>query len=256
MKQYPQIGIAILSMISMNTVMAQSNAPSTFESTATIENTCQIEAQDINFGNVSLPLSTQGANSNMTVLCSNNAPYEIELSYGGVYGAGTQSKTYSIKYKNMASHYGEYHVYDSEGVKVNGYLSCYQSDSQPYIRASPEIIAALNLKGDPKIILKQSDNPGICSGRSIVSNSVTVGSPAYAYGVMNGVSKGDALAYKITTPGDISKVWNKANNSYKGTGTGDKQVIGMNAQIIPINSSSLYLAQDSYRDVVTAIINY
>lgn len=73
---------------------------------------------------------------------------------------------------------------------------------------------------------------------------------------MTGALKGDILAYKITIPGDITKVWNTGNNAYTSTGTGAEQVIDINAQIVPAKSSSNYLAQDSYLDTVTAVIAY
>lgn len=99
-----------------------------------------------------------------------------------------------------------------------------------------------------------------CNGLDL--NKVTLGtkgvsgSVAYDYGVMAGMAKGDNLAYKITIPGDITQVWNTGNNSYKANATGEFETIEINAQIVPDKSSSMYMAQDSYTDTVTAIIAY
>lgn len=246
------------------------NTNKDFKTTAKIEKFCKIEAEDINFGVVSLPLSSQGTSSYMQVLCSKSTAYSINLSYGGDYGKGgenyavfTTKQTYSSAVNGIRS--SEYKLYKN-GVPVSG-----TSTVDDFICDGRGGSLGLYITSKPAATLFglstgwQRDTKGICATDSKGNASGYVntsyitslgGLPSYAYGVMNGAMKGDKLAYKITVPGDASKVWNQGQNTYANVGNGELQQFEMNAQIVPDKSSSKYVAQDSYLDTVVATLTY
>lgn len=82
-------------ILGSSTAFAAENKAADFQASAQIENTCLIEADNVNFGQVYAPLTQQGTKSEMRVLCSKNTSYTIDLAYGGVYGEGSAT---SIKY--------------------------------------------------------------------------------------------------------------------------------------------------------------
>lgn len=215
------------------------------KSTAKIENTCIIVADNVNFGQVYAPLTTQGTQSEMRVLCSKDVPFTIALAYGGKYGTGSDN-SYKFTLEGHGDSGSSYRLFTATGTYI-GIISCWNNDDIEYrTEAVAKVFGQTNKN-------RQLDSLDLCN-RSVLRSS-TYGT-AYSYGVMNGAMKGNVLAYKITVPGDITKVWNSGNNSYTSKGTGLEQSITYNAQIVPGNSSSLYPAQDMYSDTVTAVISY
>lgn len=71
-----------------------------------------------------------------------------------------------------------------------------------------------------------------------------------------GATKGDVLGYKITLPNDSTKIWIKGMNEYSAKGTGSLQKFTVNAQILPEDSSSKYVAEDIYVYTLTAEVSY
>lgn len=225
-------------------------ANTNLQTSAKIENTCFISAENINFGQVSSPLSTQGTSSDMRVLCTTNASYVIDLAYGG--------KTSSSQYRIEKEQYRpqgngpEYNVFNSNNEFI-GIIACGNpSIYKGWVAFNTQAIA--DLYNVPLAGIQQNwrpDKTGICNHENLTPNQ-----PFLNIGIMTGLSKGDKLAYKVTLPGDSSKTWSKGQNSYKSTGTGEEQTIRMNANIVPNSSSSLYLAQDNYLDTIIAEISY
>lgn len=231
-----------------------------FIASANIQSFCKINTQDINFGVINSPLTSQNSSSEMNVLCSNKTPYEIDLSYGGEYAeykpssVRINSKDYSlISIKTSEATFAENGV----SMEKNSYS----------FRCSPTLGILFSKKYEPifqglgyNIVYTGnwvSDSKGICNADKISTGFLNKFSgTGYDYGVMNGSIKGDALAYRVTIPGDINKVWQKGNNSYKNIGTGENQSIYFNVSLVPDKSTSKYLAQDIYLDTVTATISY
>lgn len=120
MKQLNKITLAVL-MIGINTAFAQNNVNKNFETSAKIESFCQINAANINFGVVSLPLTAQSANSQMNVLCSNNTPYKVDLEYGGNYVGKSSTGTSGIDGVTVSMAYKRTDAYEaSSGYKSSG----------------------------------------------------------------------------------------------------------------------------------------
>ena len=93
-------------------------------------------------------------------------------------------------------------------------------------------------------------------GSPYCAPSITTTTTTYAYGKMIGVAKGDNVAYSIAVPGNSSQVWNSGENSYSTTGTGANQIIPLNAQLVPSQTTNSYPTPDIYMDTVTATVNF
>lgn len=252
---------------------------------------CLINANDINFGVVSLPLSQQSSSSEMKIRCSNKVAYKVDLTYGGKYFTPG-----SVNTDGIVSYKQSYHVENEAGVRY-GYrlfkndnpLSMGDVITQDGLTTALNLGFTVNELGDMnygdiycnstlpgKIGYRTSeaatllnlepnkkntwitDSSGFCSGGRI-NKSVFVskfGNVNLEIGLMKGAVKGDRLAYKITLPSDSSKVWSKGVNAYNATGTGVEQNVIINSIILPASSSSLYVSQDVYLDNVTAEISY
>lgn len=258
----------IISLLSISLLGLANASEQTGElkSTATMNATCSISTASINFGVVATPLMMQTANSDMIVKCSNSSAYTINLAYGGIYGTGSTSD-YSFRYRSTVNENGNmYSVITSTGSEL-GYINCGTSG---HVAFNSSVVA--NYFGYPSsnTNIWVKDNTHICStdgtlkgttpngwvGAYNATGTQPIGGSGYEYGIMNGVSRGDKLAYSISVPTDSNKVWNTGSNSYKATGNGDIQTIPMNAKIVPDKSGSKYPAPDMYSDTVTAIISY
>lgn len=200
------------------------------KATATLAASCRINAQSISFGALALPLTAQSATSNLSVLCSKQAAYKIDMAFG-----------LSSNYWRITSSGGAYvnqtwtaqtTLYDSTGKAIN-------SSSFSYPQSSNGIVDSL-LPTKMNCVVTAD---GLCHAQTgTSSNGVMIGSK-------------DSVAYTILIPGDDSKVWSIGKNSYLGTGTGDNQSITVKAQIVP-SGSAAFPAPDMYTDTVTTTITY
>ena len=219
------------------------------KSSATMQATCSISVNPIGFGAVATPLLSQTAQSEMSVKCSNTSAYTIDLAYGGIYGTGSSPINYNVTIQKTYSNFTSYNISNTDG--IYGGLSCHASGEVVFNNMNTAKAYGSNIA---EVWVR--DTFGACNGQYIKSNTLTVAGSGYSHGVMNGISKGDSLAYSIALPSDANKVWNKGNNAYSSTGNGDNQTIALNAKIVPDKSSSKYLAPDMYLDTVTAVISY
>lgn len=226
---------------------------SNFKASAKIEKVCSISVGDINFGVVNSPLTEQNASSEMKVLCSNEALYTIDLRYGVT--SGNTSSNFKVElhsyYDSSSSGYMT-NYYKVNGKFEGGALYC-KKDGTLWFSANQQIID-LNLKDLRTNEAKVCNSDGtinIKNTENLFNNNVNLD-----YGTMNGVSSKDLMAYKFTLPNDSSKVWKLNYNSFNSIGNGEMQTIIINAKILPENSSSKYLAQDTYIDSVIAEISY
>ena len=200
------------------------------KATAQLTATCSINSNNVGFGQLILPLTAQSASSNMNIFCSKNAPYTIGLAYGGIYGTSQNvSATYRLTGSNTVTQGPT-----GPALYANCYYTATSSDGQT---STTSTTAAT-----------QSQCPA--------TNGNHTFSVSYGYGKIIGVTKGDSVAYSIFVPGSSSTVWNTGQGSYSSTGTGSNQIVPINAQIIPGQSSSAYPTPDVYMDTVTATINF
>jgi spore coat protein U-like protein len=241
---YSNLFILSASMYVASDSYAQATHTSTanVKSTATLAATCTIASQNINFGQIVLPVNAQSATSTMTVQCTKGSSYTIGLAYGGVYGKGTAGGNYYV--------YTNYGVQTHSGVNYTYYYYNEYNSSGTYLTQYTAVV------GCPQ--------SGACSGSSTppgttynsTTKSYVTGSTPYAYGLLNGSSKGDSIGYSIQVPNNPSEVWNAGEYSYTSTGTGINQSIPIVATLSPSHTANSYPAADTYLDTIVATINY
>lgn len=236
------IPVLILSGFMISSAQAGTGIASP-KATATISSSCTIAAQNLNFGNLVLPLSAQNASTNMSVLCSNKAGYTIGLAYGGVYGTSTGNGDY-------------WEVVGCSTNHVAGITppACGNYDTWWYeYNAAGSVIASEQLNWSTNTA--PTGVTGYNGATQKVGGVFPLGT-TYGYGEMIGVAKGDQVAYFIQVPGNASQVWNTGNYNYAATGTGATQNIPVVGTIVPGHSSGTYPTPDYYLDTVTATINF
>jgi spore coat protein U-like protein len=227
--------LAVLAMGSSTSAHAASTS-ATQQATATVSSSCTISAQNLNFGNLVLPLSAQSASTSMSVLCSKNHAYTIALAYGGVYGQGSANgNSWTVTGSN-----GSYNIYYYQnGNFVTGITgrTCDQvlSWSQAAVGSTNDVAQ---------------------TGWTCGSTGSFAVTSAYGYGKMIGVAKGDNVAYSIQVPNQPSQIWNAGESSYSATGTGATQTIPVVGTIVPSQSGSSYPTPDMYMDTVTATVGF
>jgi spore coat protein U-like protein len=191
------------------------------KTSATLAAVCTIAAQNVNFGQISLPVSAQTATSNMTVECTKGSPYTIGLTYGGIYGGQGAGDYWTVTGNNGTSNI--WTEYNSSGQKIGSYVSQYAPPNSSY------------------------------SGKGSTWN---VNATYYGYGKLIGTVSGDNVAYSIQVPNNPTQVWNAGNYNYTSTGTGANQTIPVVATINSTQTTNTYPTADTYLDVVTATITY
>jgi spore coat protein U-like protein len=226
----------VLSIACIPCARATGSSTANPQATATIASVCTINAQNLSFGNLVLPLSAQSASSNMSVLCSNKASYTVALAYGGIYGQG--SNTSGDYWVYNGGH--QYREYNSSGTVV-GIVTCNNNTA--------------TLVYSPTITTCASGVPTGWSGAYNASGNQYIGA-AYTYGEMTGVVNGDHIGYFIQVPNNPGQVWNAGNYSYSATGIGSIQTIPVVGTLVPAQSSGSYPTPDMYMDTVTATVNF
>lgn len=201
------------------------------QATATVSSSCTIQAQNLSFGNLVLPVASQSASSTMTVLCSKNAPYTVALAYGGVHGSGTGG-TGGTQNLVLTGSPGTYNGQGQEVSRTCNYVS--SSDTGTIVTTT------------------QAPSPSF-----LCNMNYTYTAPAgYSYGKLIGVINGDSIGYSIANPSNPAQVWNAGQSDYAGTGTGISQSIPVTGTLLPSQSSSPYPSPDSYMDTVTATVSF
>lgn len=210
------------------------------KATATLASVCTISSQNVSFGQISLPISTQSASSNITIQCTKGSSYTVGLAYGGIYGTGVTANWILVgtNGKILALNTATDTVTTLTSVP-SGYVlthasaDCYNSFGEP---------AAADM------------GPYNCAGYQSSGSQYIMSS--YGYGKMIGAAKGDAIGYSIQVPNKPSEVWNTGNYTYTSTGTGASQTIPVVATIAPSQTANSYPIADTYFDTVTATIQY
>lgn len=249
------IGLLISLMVILIAVPAYSQNTLTVntKASATLSAMCTISAQNVNFGQISLPISTQSANASMSILCSKNHPYTIGLTYGGIYGAGISGNYWKV-------------------ISSSGCISSTNPSSLSYNPLNPNGAAGTyswleyNTSGQVLTGTCTGSPPGN-SGTYVATLGYTATSPSglyynpsnttvYTYGKIIGAAFGDSIAYSIQIPNNSSEVWNTSNYSYSSTGTGSTQTIPIVITLVPSQTANKYPTADSYLDTVIATVSY
>lgn len=187
------------------------------KATASLSATCTISAQNVNFGPLNVQTSSAGvtASSSMSLFCSKAASYTISL--------GGSTANYTIDGNLMGVQYACPN--NCSGIPYNYHYY--------YIYSGPT---------------DYTQNPNNYVSRVLYYNGTYVNNLS----AIKGAASGDLIQYKITIPGDDTKIWNRGNYSYTDKGTGTTQTIPVKATL----TTNAYPTPDSYYDIVTAIVTF
>jgi spore coat protein U-like protein len=221
--------VSSLTVLTSMTSFAQTTHSTTAnaKATATLSAVCTIGSQNVNFGQIALPIGAQSSTSSMSVTCTKGSSYTIGLAYGGIYGTGASGNYWTLQ----------------------SYMNGSGQFCQPF-----KVILEYNSAGS---VIGSGCSNSMPTGTTYDSSTgrYNVGT-TYGYGVMNGAAKGDSIAYFIQVPNNPSQVWNTGNYTYTSTGTGAAQSIPVVATLKPSNTPNTYPTADTYLDTVTATVNY
>lgn len=259
----------IISLISLLTcgIVSAFNQTNDLKSTANIESVCNLTVNNINFGLISLPLTSQIQNSEMNIKCNNITAYTVSLAYGGIYGQPSYTD-YFVSLSSYSNSYNSYGVYNKSGALLGSFSCGYSGNLTGKIMFGNTTVA--NLYGYSTSGIQVDTKQNTCVSNNTQAGTYPVGwsgawnkpgkylleNGGYSYGVMNGLVKGDSLSYSVMLPGDNSKVWNSGVNTYKAVGNGSNQILPINTKIVPEKSSSKYPAPDIYLDNITVVVSY
>lgn len=215
-------------------VFAQTTATNANKATAQIVSSCQIQSQNISFGSLMLPITSQQATSNLTVLCNRSSTYVISMLQNNNIWIVVPNGSPSLSYA--------WNTDTSTRVSLNS-TSC----------GSLGANACISTYGytDSGSASSLGLSSAVCSyppGCEIYKNG------SGNNGTMKGASKGDIVAYLIEHPTTPSKSWNTIN-TYTDVGTGLSQNISVKAVLVP-SGGSAYPTPDLYSDIVTTQITF
>lgn len=250
-----KIVFLLASFLFFNGQLANAETKSDLKVTAKVEKTCLVSANDVNFGILNSPLTEQSANSEMKVLCSKDTLYTIDLKYGvSSTGSGSTNNVVVGLYATYDTSKSGYitNYYTINGKFEGGALYC-RTDGGLWFSANQHIVDSnlRDLKTNESKVCNPDGTINLKNTENLFNNNVNTD-----YGEMVGVTSKDLMAYKFTLPNDSTQIWKLNFNSFASVGTGTMQTITMNAKILPENSSSKYLAQDTYIDSVIAEFSY
>lgn len=214
-----KITFLMLSILSSISFADTTPATTSTKASATLASSCQIQMQSISFGALMLPITTQQASSNMTVLCTKETPYTIDMSYG---------VSTLILYSRNAN--GHTYAYDT----VTKTTSAWPADTTGYVLTDSNVAYGVN----------GCDYPYGCTSYTKAGTTAN----------MQGATKGDAITYRIVNPTDSTKSWD-STNKYADKGTGANQSILVKAELIP-SSPNQFPAPDSYSGTLTTTLTY
>lgn len=253
--------LAILAALLANQVYAQTssnNIATNEKATATLAAKCSIMAQNVNFGQVILPVTSQSSTSQMTIQCTKGSTYTIGLAYGGIYGTGSSASAASsqVTFAAASAYPGSTDsTYNANVASLRQWRVWNPAGDKLTIRAIQyyEYNAAGTQIGVVAINATDGNPSALPLGATNSSGTFVFG--GYSYGILVGAAKGDTIGYSIQVPNNPSQVWNNGNYTYSSTGNGSNQSIPV---VVTLQSGHgvSYPTADTYLDTVTATITY
>lgn len=245
------VALAILSSVSTMS-LAQVSSNSNIELSANVDAGCFLEADNINFGVLMMPLTDSSSQSNVKVLCSKGSSLKIQISYDNKISGSSSTYSYT-KLSDI-----EYMI-NKNGTSIGG-IRCYYDSSLTFIDSnrnltfvSNEVADIFGLQYNVRVAYI-TDN--ICSGTQInVQNfNKKTGNMFAKSGVLQGVSSVEQIKYTIKNPSN-NNVWTMSND-YSILGSGIQQTIPLVADIKRAENATHRLTPDTYQSTLTVILNY
>lgn len=248
-----------------SSAFAQSATPqsnSNLEVTATVDPGCFLEADNLNFGILMMPLIDQSATSNMKVKCSKNTPITLDIYYDFSQGVVDSSKgnyTYEETASGIweASYYTNYKIY-LDGVALTSErqdFGCREwNRGEIYIFTNQ----AANLLGYQEgVYSNNSIDMPLCNGKTINENTFSkiLNTETSDIGYLKGVSHAENIVYFLDVPNDASKKWGVRNN-YKMVSSGVETNVVMKAHIKRADNPTHKMTPDTYQSTLTVVLTY
>lgn len=234
---------------------AQSN--SEIEVSATVDPGCFLEAENVNFGSLIMPITNQSAQSEMKIKCSKNTSLSISIEYGLV----TSGSQYSFITVPPQVSYAQ----DQHQVKIYKDGIALTNDSYDIVcHANPNGFGGSGFRTSNEIIKKfkipvtihnagyWENGTDMCdsNGKFNVTNSFFT----TVMGALSGISSGEVIKYSFEKPNSTSN-WNNSN-SYEILSTGVEQVVPLKAVIKSSENPQYRMTPDHYLDTVTIVLKY
>ncbi len=177
---------------------AQATNNETIVINAIVDAGCFLTANNINFGSLQMPLINQSASSEMSVKCSNNAPYQIKIGYGDTVTGSSDTYTYTVN-SGLAS------IYTYQQIKL-------YKDNVPISTETLDIecsgvnpnsvyfytIQAAQIYGYNSTGC-YNDNQNICTSNNTFNTS-SLANLGGSIGSLTGLSNGEQIAFEILNP--------------------------------------------------------
>lgn len=248
------ISLLALSIMSLSAVAQVTPVNTNIDIKALINPGCFLNADDINFGVLAMPITNQSASSNMRVLCSKDTNLSIEMVYGASSG-GSVNGTFEAVHMYGNANDSSYQIY-KDGVKYTQaptYSSDIKCKFNGYVLVNYKEIADL-YKVEYPAGTWVPDTGNICSGRNINTETLAaLGVPSQ--GKLTGITSGDQIVYSLEVPNSSTKVWN-STNKYPIVATGVEQSIPMKANIKSSENPTYRMSPDMYSSVLTVVLTY
>ncbi len=177
---------------------AQATNNETIEINAIVDAGCFLTANNINFGSLQMPLINQSASSEMSVKCSNNAPYQIKIGYGNTVTGSSDTYTYQFTdgYANGDSYqlvklYKDNVPISTETLDIE--CSGVNPNSVYFYTIQAAQIYGFNNAG-------WNDIPDVCTSNNTFNTSSLANLGRSSIGELTGVSNGEKIAFEILNP--------------------------------------------------------
>jgi spore coat protein U-like protein len=245
------IKLTALASAILSPTLVSAQATSSMEVSATVETGCFIEADNINFGSLIIPISTQTAQSDMRVHCSKGSNLSIQINYNGQISNGY---TLSRELYRPQGNGPEYNVIDSNN-NFLGVVACgNRSNYSGYVAFSNQTVASLyNLDVGNYVNGWRVDTTNVCNHTTQTPNPPL--NTLNGQGVLTGLVGGEQIKYSVEVPNNESVVWNSINK-YNIVATGLKQSIPMKAKIVALGNPTHRMTADSYTGTMDVVLTY
>lgn len=247
-----------LSIMSLSAVAQVTSVNTNIDIKALIDPGCFLNADDINFGVLAMPITNQSASSNMRVLCSKDTNLSIEMVYGASSGGGSVSGKFTAVRSGYATHPSDgsilsasYIIYkDDVRYTASGIdISCSYSGEFYFYKKEISDLYKVGYPGK-----WHPDTGNICSGTNLNTETVAAfGVPSQ--GKLTGITKGEQIVYSLELPNSSTKVWN-STNKYPIVATGVEQSIPMKANIKSSENPTYRMSPDMYSSILTVVLTY
>lgn len=249
MKISEKINIAVLLALGSITT-AQANElqnNSSFEVSADIVAGCILNAQNLNFGILQMPIVDQSAQSSMSVLCSKGAAYNIDVSYSNI---GSSSGGDYIVIEGSDGAFSQ----RFNSAQGNTFIECNTKEPNKVHLWSFEFASSIG--ASMKRIGWNNDNLGLCGGTGHVNVGIMngLGYSTSANGAMIGMSSGEKVVYSIKNPSNSNPL--TSSNKFSAIGTGQEEIVPLVANIKSSQNATHRMTPDTYQDTVNLILSY